>query len=199
MLRIVANGSGLGVATVSPNEAFDGSDGAPGSSDAEESGWRSRAGELGGWGAVALLALACLIGGAPVENAAPVSDVSEWSGDGFELDAIHSRWVDNASNGPLYVISGRIRRAEGASPWDVVPLDVELVDAAGVPIDGTRAAIGPEIPMRYLRESNPDELTALQSNRARQFAAFAGTWLSFDAVVAAVPDGAERFAFSPSQ
>lgn len=173
--------------------------GLSGSSESdEESNWMARAGGAAGWVAVAVAVIASLIGGLSVDDAV-VAAPATYSGAGFDLDEIRGRWVDNASTGPLYVVSGRMRRSEGSSPWDAIPLDLELIDASGTAIDGSRTALGPEIPSRYLHESSPEELRALQGNRARQFAAFAGTWLKFDAVVGAVPGAAKRFAFTASQ
>lgn len=172
--------------------------GLPGSADAaRESSWVARFGAIGGWAVVAAGIAMCLYGGLVAEPT-PAPTVSSYAGDGFEIDGIQSHWIDNASAGPVFVISGRMRRAEGTSPWDAVPLEIQLLDGSGAPIDGTRTAIGPEIPARYLRESSPQELRALQHSRARQFSAFAGTWLAFDAVVGRLPDRAQRFAFSPS-
>ena len=170
--------------------------GMPSASDAaDESGWVSRVGELSGWGIVAVLVAACLFGGLGASAPEGVPLAATWSGAGFDLEQVRGRWVDNASVGPVFVVSGRIRRGEGSSPWEAVPLSVELLDPAGRSIEGARSAVGPEIPPRYLHESRPSELEALQSKRARQFAAFAGTWLQFDAIFSAVPTSTAGFAF----
>ena len=116
---------------------------------------------------------------------------------GFELQGVSARWIDNAVAGRVFVVTGKIKRSEGTTPWNVTPLAVRLLDARGKALDLPLTAIGPQIPDDYLRSTSPTDLVEMQRGRAGQFAAFAGTWLQFDAVIPEIPTRAERFEFSP--
>ncbi len=157
---------------------------------------RGRVVGIAGWMAVVSLLVFGLAGGLSTPNHRtepwPVESVAA---PGFELRGISARWIDNAIVGRLYVISGKLRRSRGSR--NVTPLAVQLLDANGRSIDLPIAAIGPKIPERFLRETNPADLVELQNERAAHFAATADSWLSFAAVVPAVPLLAESFEFSP--
>ena len=57
----------------------------------------------------------------------------------------------------------------------------------------TPVVVGPKLPERILRESDPSRIQALQAQQAPTFAAAAAAWLPFEAVVVGMPEAAARF------
>ncbi|MGE4607456.1 MAG: zinc-ribbon domain-containing protein [Myxococcota bacterium] len=168
----------------------------PGAMEPDQSKWRVV--EAAGWTLVAALLAVGVLGGLSTPNLQPKPWLVESvAAPGFEVQGVSTRWIQNAIAGRLFVISGKIRRSPGTTPWNVTPLAVQLLDANGRSLDLPLTAIGPEIPEQSLRDTSPADLVELQNGRAVHFAATAASWLSFAAVVPALPVHAERFEFSP--
>lgn len=153
--------------------------------------WTVHARAVAGWAVVSVLLLMGLHGGLASRSDGVRSGADRWTGGGFEVDRIEGRWVDNAISGPIYVVSGRLRRVAAAPSG--TRLEIRLVDASGRTLDWGPAPIGPAIPNRLLRESDPLELGARQSSRAARLAMGAPDWRPFEAVLPALPDSADRF------
>jgi predicted Zn finger-like uncharacterized protein len=146
-----------------------------------------RAADIAGWIAVAALCAVALVRGLT-----PRADVSVAFPDpapGLVLENVEARWLDNASLGRLYVVSGRVlnRTSDTAA---VPPLALELRDASG-------RALG-EIPLRgagppeLLREANAAALATAGSELPGGLAAGVG-W-DFAVVAWPLPAEATRFA-----
>jgi predicted Zn finger-like uncharacterized protein len=152
----------------------------------------ARVGEVFGWVFVVLLLITGLHAGLSGRQPTPAS-LGQWTGGGFELDRIAGRWVENAVAGPVYVVSGQIRRASGTRSDLSTQLELRLIDSAGRTLDATPVVVGPKLPERILRESDPSRIQALQAQQAPTFAAAAAAWLPFEAVVVEMPEAAARF------
>jgi len=147
-----------------------------------------------GWVVVATLVGFCLNGALSAPKAKSDSTASVVASD-FELQGVSTRWIDNAVAGRTVVISGKLRRSPGSAR--PTPLAVQLIDANGRSVDIPLSSLGPEIPERSLRDTNPTQLVEQQNARAARFAARAADWRRFTAVVPALPDAAQRIEFSP--
>lgn len=79
---------------------------------------------------------------------------------GFELAALEGRFVENAVSGRLYVVSGRVRNP-GSTVETFPGLEVELLDAAGLPLASERAPLHGPIPKSLLREAPVADVMAL--------------------------------------
>ena len=151
--------------------------------------------DLGGWAVGVALVVWCLVGGLVPLAPSADSATASWSGAGFEVDRVASRWVQNAHAGPTLVVSGRLRHSGGGTNASSRPLTVMLVDERGATLDLDSAAIGPAIADTMLRDADPSEIAASQAGRARQFASVATTWTPFTAVVPQVTGLVRGFAF----
>ncbi len=69
--------------------------------------WTDRVVAVVGWGAVCALMTVALVGGFTSNLSDAKATLGSWSGAGFEVDQIAGRWVDNATVGSVYVVSGR--------------------------------------------------------------------------------------------
>ena len=79
---------------------------------------------------------------------------------GFELAALEGRFVENAVSGRLYVVSGRVRNP-GSTVETFPGLEIELLDAAGLPLASERAPLHGPIPKWLLREAPVADVMAL--------------------------------------
>jgi hypothetical protein len=161
--------------------------------DSKSPRWMRRARVAAGWAVVSVLLLMGLHGGLASRSDAVESGAGHWTGGGFEVDRIAGRWVDNSVVGPIYVVSGRLRRVAGSVTPSGSRLEIRLLNARGRALDWGPAPLGPAIPDRVLRESDPSELDSRQSIRAAKLVAGAASWRPFEAVLAALPDSADRF------
>jgi predicted Zn finger-like uncharacterized protein len=155
--------------------------------------WIDRIAEIAGWGAVLLMLIVALVGGLASNSSDARAPAGSWSGAGFEADQIVGRWVDNAVAGSIYVVSGRIRGAQGSDRASRKTLGIRLFDTKGQEIDRAPIPLGPAVPERILRESSPAELDAFQTRRAGRIAAVGARWVSFEAVLTDLPRFAGRF------
>jgi predicted Zn finger-like uncharacterized protein len=147
-----------------------------------------RAGAAVGW-----LAVAALFGFALVRGLAPAAPaVVAWPepAPGIALEDVRGRWLDNASLGRLYVVSGRVlNRKADAAP--LPRLALELRDAAG-------RRVGDPIPLRgagapeQLREADAAALASLGSDYPGGLAP--GVSWDFQVVAWPLPAEAARFA-----
>jgi len=149
-----------------------------------------------GWLTVALLVLGGLHGGIVAQRAGSLAMPTAQAAAGFEATAVEGRWLDNAAAGPIYVISGEVLRA-GSRP--AVPgawLAVRLFDENGVLLAEEAAAVGPALSEARLREEDPRELRAAQTQEALAMAAaplVPGDAWAFQAILTQVPEAASRF------
>jgi predicted Zn finger-like uncharacterized protein len=155
--------------------------------------WTDRVVAVVGWGAVCALMIVALVGGFISNLSDAKATLGSWSGAGFEVDQIAGRWVDNATVGSVYVVSGRVRRASGSGRAAQKTLGIRLIDTKGREIDRTPIPLAPTVPERILRESSPGEIDIFQAGRAGRVAAVGERWISFEAVVTDLPRFAGRF------
>ena len=145
---------------------------------------------------MAILAVFTLRGGLlPNEPEAEVATTQRVGGLVARVE--DTRWVDNASAGPLYVVSGELRNEGTGTPLGRLWI-LRLVDADGEALTGWEAALGPPLDDRDLRERDAKELLAAQEHGALRLARLplkpGERWL-FDAVLVGVPDAAGGFEF----
>lgn len=159
----------------------------------ESKRWTASFGEIVGWTLVSVLFAVGLVGGLTGRSEGAHEGTGRWSGGGLVADRIEGRWLENAVAGPIYVISGNLHRDSGARVAAGSRLQIQLVDGTGSAIDRAPIWIGPELPHRVLRESSPAEIEALQAHRAADLVAGTIDESSFVAIVADLPDSAERF------
>jgi hypothetical protein len=139
-----------------------------------------------GWIATCALFGAGLYAGlAPQRAAAPVAERVA----GLELAALESRFVENASSGELFVVSGRVRNP-GPGRVALQQLALELVDAAGRPLEVERAALRAPAPTALLREAPAAALRELPILAGE---IQPGEERAFEVVVAELPDDAAAF------
>ncbi|HXV37225.1 MAG TPA: hypothetical protein VEC18_08750, partial [Myxococcota bacterium] len=155
--------------------------------------WSDRVAAAAGWAAVALLAVFSLASGLTPAPSDARARPSSWRGAGFEVDGIAGRWVDNAASGPIYVVSGRIRREPGGAASAQSTLGVAALDGAGREVGTSLAPLAAEIPERVLREATLREIGDLQAFRTLQLARLDERWVPFDAVLGTLPQAAARF------
>ncbi len=155
--------------------------------------WTDRVVAVVGWGAVSLMMIVALVGGLTSHSSDAEATLGRWSGAGFEADQIVGRWVDNATAGSIYVVSGRVRRASGADRAARKILGIRLIDTKGRAIDRDAIPLAPTVPERILRESSPGEIETFQARRAGRIAAVGERWISFEAVLTDLPRFAGRF------
>ena len=155
--------------------------------------WTDRLVAVVGWGAVCALMIVALVTGFTSNSSDAKTTLGSWSGSGFEADRIAGRWVENATAGSIYVVSGRVRRAAGTDRAAQKTLGIRLIDTKGREIDRAPISLAPTVPERILRESSPTEIDIFQANRASRVAAVGERWISFEAVVTDLPRFAGRF------
>jgi predicted Zn finger-like uncharacterized protein len=139
-----------------------------------------------GWAAVcALFGAGLYVGLAPAAKPSAVPDRVA----GFELAALAGRYVENVNAGSLYVVSGRVRNP-GSELAALRPLELELIDADGNPLDGVRAPLHAPSPTSALREGTSSELSSLPplSGSIRP-----GEERSFEVVLPGLPARAAAF------
>jgi predicted Zn finger-like uncharacterized protein len=147
-----------------------------------------RAVDAVGWIAVAALCAVALVRGlappAPVETSWPAP------APGLALENVRGRWLDNASLGRLYVVSGSVMN-RASDPAVMPPLALELRDASG-------RALGAPIPLRgpsppgQLREVDAAALATAGSDLPGGLAP--GVSWDFEVVAWPLPAKAARFA-----
>jgi predicted Zn finger-like uncharacterized protein len=161
----------------------------------------SRTGQTIGWcvTAVLLTLIAALTLGPALAPRAPALHGSQRLAS-LRAEGIAARWVENLTAGPIFVVSGRlVNPTHDAMPLGV-RTGVRLLDADGARLSGGVAALGPPIPARALRESEPAELQTRQAQAGAALAATLlrpGETLPFEAVVIDVPVAATRFVIEP--
>jgi len=147
-----------------------------------------RAVDAAGWIAVAGLCAVALVRG--LAPPAPVATGWPAPAPGLALEDVRARWLDNASLGRLYVVSGRVenRSSDAAA---LPPLALELRDASG-------RALGAPIPLRgavppgALREADAAALATAGSDLPGGLAS--GVSWDFEVVAWPLPAQAARFA-----
>ncbi len=94
---------------------------------------------------------------------------AEQSVAGLELRVDDTRYVENATAGPLFVVSGELRGS--GSPRERGPLlELVLPDAGGRSLAGSETPLGPPISDAELREERPDALLRRQWQGAQALA-----------------------------
>jgi predicted Zn finger-like uncharacterized protein len=154
-----------------------------------------------GWAGAAALFLIGAYGGlaprSPVAESAPGAQAVA----GLEAEEVTARWVENAVAGPLFVVSGELRNPGPQTAVAGALIAVQLLDEAGVVLDGASAVLGPALPTAAVRERDPRELRQLQAEGARRLAwapLAPGGRLAFHAVLADAPPAATRFRLEAS-
>lgn len=149
-----------------------------------------------GWASAMLLLLAVAHGSVRIQPTA--GDPAPGSIDltGLRLEEVRGRWVDNAVDGTLYVVSGVLHNPGPDPRTPGQMMGVRLLDAGGQEIDSGRAVVAPSLPETAVRELDADTLAAVQERAARTLARTSiapGGELPFDAVVGDLPETAHRF------
>jgi hypothetical protein len=147
---------------------------------------RRAAAALGWLATASLCAVALWRGLAP---AAPAATAWPSPAPDLELEQVHGRWLDNASLGRLYVVSGRVHNA-APSPTALPPLVLELRDPSGRPVGEAIPLRGASAPGR-LREADAASLATVGSDFPGGLASDV-SW-DFEAVAWPVPAQAARF------
>jgi hypothetical protein len=158
-------------------------------------GWVAHAGKALGWGAVAILSAAALWASVAPRSAATRAPGAQPL-TGLEASDVEGRWVENATLGPLYVVSGELHNPGSEPKAPGAKLVVRLLDAQGVPIEAAAASVGPPLGALLLREGRPGDLRALGEAGALELARTAvapGARIAFEAAELDLPDGARRF------
>jgi predicted Zn finger-like uncharacterized protein len=149
-----------------------------------------------GWAAAAVLSALVAWASVPARMEAPVSLAPIA---GFEVLETRIRIVENATAGPILVVSGRLRNP-GSEPRVLEsPLEIQLLDADGLPLAGSSAVAGPSLSERRVREETPEQLRTGQKDAAGDWARRplgAGAERAFDAVFAERPPAATRIALT---
>jgi predicted Zn finger-like uncharacterized protein len=149
-----------------------------------------------GWLGVALLVLGGLHGGIVAQRAGPLPMRTAQTASGLEATGVEGHWLDNAAAGPIYVISGELRRAGSRPAAPGAWLAVRLFDESGVLLAEEAAAAGPALPEARLREEDPRQLRAAQAQDALAMARaplMAGEAWPFQAILTHLPEAASRF------
>jgi len=142
-----------------------------------------------GWAAALVLSAAVAWASLPVRAPAPVllAPVA-----GFDVVEARVRILENATAGPMLVVSGTLRNPDVAPRTLGSALEVRLLDVDGQLLAGSAAA-GPLLSERQLREEPPERLRVAQAAGADRWArrpVAAGGELGFDAVFATRPPAA---------
>ncbi|MGH0032227.1 MAG: zinc-ribbon domain-containing protein [Myxococcota bacterium] len=137
----------------------------------------------GGLAVVLLVGLTLRTGVVPEPDVAAAPTIRSEAG--LEVEDVEGRFVDHSAAGPVYVVSGRLRNAGGAT---IPPgsLGVSVLDADGRPL-AAPVRVGPPLSTQAVREGQ------IEGPGRRSPGLRAGESRSFQAVVAPLPEGAERF------
>jgi predicted Zn finger-like uncharacterized protein len=157
--------------------------------------WLAQAGSTLGWGAVAILAIVALWGSV-APRLAPVRAPGSQALAGLEAIGIAGRWVENATLGPLYVVSGELHNPGAGAKVPGARLFVRLLDAQGEPVEQRAASLGAPLGALLLREGRSADLREVGEAGALHLARSAlapGARIRFEAVVLDLPDAARRF------
>jgi predicted Zn finger-like uncharacterized protein len=147
-----------------------------------------RAVDAVGWIAVAALCAVALVRGL----APPAPVATDWPAPapGLALENVRGRWLDNASLGRLYVVSGRVMN-RASDPAALPPLALELRDASGRALGAPIPLRGPSAPGQ-LREASSAGLATAGSDLPGGLAP--GVSWDFEVVAWPLPAQAARFA-----
>ncbi len=157
--------------------------------------WLVRAGNTLGWGAVAVLAAVTLWSSVAPRQAATGTPASLALA-GLEATGVAGRWVENATLGSLYVVSGELHNPGSETKSPGARLVVRLLDAQGEPIEESATSLGLPLDARLLREGGAADLIAVGEAGARELSRTAlapGARIAFEAAVLDLPDRASRF------
>lgn len=147
--------------------------------------WRARAGGIAGWVAALGLFAAGVVGGiAPAS--APATTTRAQLGS-LAIEDLETVWVDHLAKGPVWVVSGRLHN-RGSSPVSGA-LCIELIDAAGQPLDGRSIPLGPPLRGEALR------LAEVGADAAEPAPLRPGAERRFSAALAPLPANATGFRF----
>ena len=114
----------------------------------------------------------------------------------LSAEDVAGHWVENASTGSIYIVSGVLRNPTGQLAVADGVIRARLVDAVGNPVYAESAVAGPSPSIERLREAALADLRQLQEAGAARMAHFAlapGSGLPFTAVFADVPTEATGF------
>lgn len=157
--------------------------------------WFARAGNGLGWSAVAILASATLWASvAPRSN--PALGQGALAVAGLEVTGVAGRWVENATLGALYVVSGELENPGSETRAPGARIVVRLLDAEGLPVEEAAASVALPLGALALQAAGPDELRAAREAAALELArtpVAPGARLRFEAVLVDLPDAAQRF------
>ncbi len=157
--------------------------------------WLAQAGNTLGGGTVAILA-AVALWGSIAPRSAPLGASGSQALAGLEAVGVAGRWVENATLGSLYVVSGELHNPGGAAKLAGARLVVRLLDAQGVPVEDRSASLGPPLGAQLLREGRPADLRGMSEAGALALARSVvapGARIPFEAVILDLPDAAMRF------
>jgi predicted Zn finger-like uncharacterized protein len=160
--------------------------------------WLAGAASAVGWAATAALSLLVLLAtlGPGVLGRAQPPARALLSAAGLEAYDLRARWVENALQGDLLVISGRLRAA-GDSPAPAgTRLAVRLLGADGGVLVERASPLAAPLPEAVLREQDARALRERLEASADAFARLsipARDGVPFEAVVSAAPEQAARF------
>lgn len=158
-----------------------------------------RAADVTGWCVtVALLGLG-VWGVAMAPSSVDAARVDSQDLGPLRAEDVAGHWIENALDGPLYVVSGELRNRDSA-PVNVGSLGVRLLDAEGRPLEHEAARLALPLDRPLLREADAATRRAVVERNAPFLAGMRllpGGSSRFEALIGVLPDAAARYRIEP--
>ena len=149
-----------------------------------------------GWAATVSLVALGLWQGLPVSSAASEGATLHTAGGVLRVDGVEATWLTGMS-GPLLVVRGQLHNPTGGPSHTGTRVRVSLLDASGAALRDTTALAGRPLPAAQIQRVSAAQLAMARATAIAELSRLklrAGDSIEFQAVFAAVPDTAARFA-----